>query len=89
MFRAWDTDGSGAVDRQQFRRAIKQIGFSAPQTEVDALFDAMDTGRDGHLLYKEVHAALRSRPGRVSLAPVLQTGGAGPLEAAGRVSKKS
>ena len=39
LFRRWDVDGSNSVDRREFRRAIRHVGFDVGDEELDALFD--------------------------------------------------
>ena len=34
IFRDWDEDFSGTIDRKEFRKAIKSLGFDAPREEV-------------------------------------------------------
>ena len=33
LFRQWDTDGNGVVDKKEFRRAVAAFGFEAPKEE--------------------------------------------------------
>lgn len=33
LFREWDQDGDGVVDREEFRRALELTGFSAPKEQ--------------------------------------------------------
>lgn len=41
----WDLDGSGEIERWEFRRAIGSMGLVAPSVAmIDALFDEMDAG---------------------------------------------
>eukprot|EP00966_Prymnesium_polylepis_P141487 3267500-Prymnesium_polylepis.1 len=36
LFREWDEDGNGAVDKFEFRRALPLLGLHAPQEQVCA-----------------------------------------------------
>ena len=42
LFREWDEDGNGALDKKEVRRAVAALGYEAPRSEVDALFDSID-----------------------------------------------
>merc|ERR1711998_771118 len=47
LFRQWDDDDNGTIDKKEFRKAITALGFKAPKPEIDALFDTFDTDRSG------------------------------------------
>ena len=65
----WDLDGSGEVERWEFRRAIGSMGVIVPSIAmVDDLFDEMDKDKSGALSYdvrpwdskpRPVHTSLR------------------------------
>ena len=59
LFRAWDEDGSGTVDRGEFYRAIRALGFIIEQEEANMVFDALDEDQSGVLEYKELNTMLR------------------------------
>jgi hypothetical protein len=59
LFRAWDEDGSGTVDRGEFYRAIRALGFVFKQEEANMVFDALDEDQSGVLEYKELNTMLR------------------------------
>ena len=65
LFRQLDADGSGAVDRMEFRKGIRDaLGVNAalhPDDELDELFESIDTSRDGLIQYRELHHALMHR----------------------------
>ena len=48
LFREWDDDGNGAIDKKEFRKAMPALGFSASKDEVDGLFDEWDA--QAHLI---------------------------------------
>ena len=79
FFRDVDADRSGEVDKKEFRRAIREIGFEAPRGALDELFDDLDADRGGTIEYKELHSALR-QGAAMKLKPVLKPGGAGAIE---------
>eukprot|EP00964_Phaeocystis_antarctica_P153674 scaffold122034_cov51-Phaeocystis_antarctica.AAC.3 len=62
LFRSWDADSSGKVDRQEFRKAIAMLGLTGVhRDEVDELFDGWGGG-DGSIDFKELTALLRNKP---------------------------
>ncbi|MEC7000337.1 MAG: EF-hand domain-containing protein, partial [Actinomycetota bacterium] len=58
MFREWDADGNGAVDKKEFRKAIKALGYEAKKKDIDQLFDDLDDVKDGFIEYGELKQAL-------------------------------
>ena len=62
LFRQWDEDKSGSVDKREFRRAIKAIGFNfiADDDEIDMVFDGFDLDKSGYIDYKELNNTLRA-----------------------------
>jgi len=64
VFKSWDADRSGNVDKKEFWRAVCALGFDVPQPDVDAVFDTLDGDRSGKLEYKELHAMLRDSQGK-------------------------
>lgn len=49
LFREWDTNGDGEIDKDEFRSALKFMGFKFPKDQVDAVFDSFD--REGVTRY--------------------------------------
>ena len=49
LFREWDADGSGEIDKKEFRQAMKSLGFAsmASRADIDAVFDEFDLSGDG------------------------------------------
>ena len=41
LFREWDTDGNGMIDRDEFRKAMPELGFHAPKKDSE-YFRALD-----------------------------------------------
>ena len=60
LFRKWDTDQNGLVDRTEFHHALKTLGLQAPSEEVDALFSSYDKDRSGSLDFRELNRSLRT-----------------------------
>ena len=45
LFKDWDEDGNGCVNKKEFRKAVATLGLDASKKEVDALFDSFDPDR--------------------------------------------
>ena len=92
LFRLWDEDGSGTIERKEFRRAIRALGFDffANNAEIDLVFDDFDIDGSGKLEYKELNTMLRQGQS-VRLADELLNGAAGAITtgAAGAVAAAS
>ena len=58
LFREWDEDGNGAVDRKEFRMAVAALGYDAPKKDLDAFFDTFDVSGDGEIEYNELKKGL-------------------------------
>ena len=58
LFRDWDDDGNGAVDKKEFRKAIAALGYDAPKKEVDAVFDELDDDGAGAVEFAEFKRSL-------------------------------
>ena len=76
LFRDWDDDGNGKVDKKEFRKAMKALGLDVPRKEVDGLFDTFDPDGGGSIEYNELNKALKRK---VALDPSMQAG-AVPIE---------
>lgn len=59
LFREWDDDGSGEIDKKEFRQALKAMGVDADTEDVNALFDSFDADGGGTIEFAELNAALR------------------------------
>ena len=79
LFRDWDDDQSGTVSRAEFHKAMKELQFSVPVSEVDALFTSWDPDGSGALELKELEKLLR-RGSSVKLDAKLQAGAMGEIE---------
>ena len=86
LFREWDDDGSGTVDRREFRAVLPLLGETLEKTfgagamptvrEVDALFDSFDADGSGSVDYRELNRLLRRA---IELDPKLYPGAAGDI----------
>ena len=79
LFREWDEDGNGLVDKKEFRKAVAAFGFEANKEVVDALFDSLDVDGGGTLDYNELNKAFRPG-GSIELDASLKAGAAGVIE---------
>ena len=59
LFRKWDTDGSGSIQKKELRKAIAALGHNEPETGIDELFDSIDAGGNGAIEFKEFHRAIQ------------------------------
>ena len=62
LFREWDDDGNGALDKKEMRQAIAALGYEASKKEVDKFFDSIDTDESGWIEFEELKKALTIRP---------------------------
>ena len=77
LFSDWDEDGSKAIDREEFRKAMGSLGVpKEQQAEVYRLFDSFDRDRSGSLDYEELNEMLREH---VALDGSLLPGAAGVI----------
>ena len=79
LFREWDVDMSGTIDREEFRRAIRALGFEliVEDAEIDRVFAEMDGDGNGTVDYHELHKFLRRR---APLRECLQMGAGGEIQ---------
>lgn len=55
----WDKDGNGKLDRTEFDKNIRELGFAASDGELAELFVALDHDNSRSLASKELIAALK------------------------------
>ena len=77
LFRAWDDDFSGTIDKKEFRRAIRSLGVQCTKQQIDDMFDVFDIDGSGCIDYHELNRHLRRQ---VELDGILQAGAAGKIE---------
>ena len=80
LFRDWDEDKNGLVDKKEFRRAMMAlVDVGAHKRDVDRLFDSLDGDKSGSIEFAELNKLLRSG-NNAKLAKELQVGAAGKIE---------
>ena len=63
LFRCWDEDRSGTVDKDEFHKAVRALGFEVEKADTDAVFDSLDDDHSGTIEYKELATMLRKGAG--------------------------
>jgi len=54
VFKFFDTDGSGELDKGEFEMAMVRFGIQLSQAEIDGFFARYDTGGDGDISCEEI-----------------------------------
>lgn len=58
-FQYLDQNGSGEVDRDEFRGRMAECGNPIDEQELDDIFDLIDTNKDDTISYHELYSALK------------------------------
>ena len=53
LFRQWDSDGNGLIDKAEFRKAVAALGIEASDEACDLAFDDYDHDGSGEMSYTE------------------------------------
>jgi len=61
LFKQWDEDDNGLIDKAEFVRALSHLGYDAPQYTIDALFASWDTDGSGVLEFSEFEKILEDK----------------------------
>eukprot|EP00946_MAST-07B_sp_MAST-7B-sp1_P000725 g725.t1 len=62
-FTAMDKDGSGELNKLEFEDGLHEtMGIMLSKSELDTVFDIVDTDKSGHIEWHEIHACIRSAP---------------------------
>ena len=69
LFREWDTDNSGSIDKKEFGSALKAMGFPCGKGDLDKIFADLDPTGDGKLDYNELNNSLRRTALKKEAAP--------------------
>ena len=60
LFKKWDEDNSGKINKREFAHAVRALGFREISDKVAyAAFDSLDDDKSGELEYKELNMMLR------------------------------
>jgi Ca2+-binding EF-hand superfamily protein len=59
LFREWDLDGSGEIDKREFCDAMESVGLDWSEEKRGALFDQLDDDKSGCIEYRELTRKLR------------------------------
>lgn len=51
VFKAWDKDGNGFIDEEEFTQALTELGL--PADDITSFFNTADWNRDGQISYSE------------------------------------
>ena len=86
LLRAWDEDESGAIDKREWRHAIKTLGLSTVSKYIDQIFDLFDADGSGAIGFDELNRMLRKK---ADVAADLQPGAAGLIETNAKVKGKA
>jgi len=60
IFKFFDTDGSGDLDKDEFRRAMDRFGLPLKQHEIDGFFKRYDSDGGGEISFEELVARVCS-----------------------------
>ena len=47
LFRQWDDDGTGKIEKPEFCRGMKELGLTVSKAQLDELFDMWDPDKSG------------------------------------------
>ena len=47
LFRQWDDDQTGKIEKKEFRRGMKELGLTVGKKQLDKLFDMWDPDKTG------------------------------------------
>jgi calcium-binding protein CML len=90
LFKLWDVDGSGSIDKEEFRKAVKALGLVTDITDeaCDAAFDEFDYDGGGSIEYSEyIRYSLRDAIAR-NMARVMDLFKKFDTDHSGQVDKK-
>ena len=59
IFKAWDIDGNGSVDKEEFVKGLGVLGIAAEKDEIDRFFATFDPDATGLLDFRHLSSALR------------------------------
>ena len=47
LFRQWDDDNTGKIEKKEFRRGMKELGLNVAKEQLDEVFDSWDPDKSG------------------------------------------
>ena len=53
LFKKYDKDGNGTIDREEFKELFKQFKSNADDSQLDSALQALDTSGDGKISFPE------------------------------------
>lgn len=56
IFRAYDRDNSGSIDRREFARLLEALGMAVTEDELAVAVDAVDQNHSGKISWTEFRA---------------------------------
>ena len=58
LFRDWDENGDGGIDRKEFRKGLAALGYTAGAKEIDALHAELDIDKSNFVEFEELKLAV-------------------------------
>ena len=74
LFRDWDADQNGSIDRKEFQTSMLALGIKATKEQLDGVFDRWDSDGNGAIDYDEFTKILLAER-TTRFAPVSGGGG--------------
>jgi len=68
LFRDWDSDGNGMLDKGEFRDALRRMELYVEDTAADEIFDGWDLKGEGELSLQQMQSILKRSSGSIPAA---------------------
>jgi len=72
QFKIMDSDGSGALDFAEFKKALDDYKVGCTEEDISALFGIFDRNRDGTIIFEEFLAAIVGELNQLRQSLVMQ-----------------